>query len=370
MFKFESHIERIKDLPEKVYWQALEADHAIRTEALNAAKEYNDGIQRLREEYISDLHSIIGEDNLRKYNTLHKKRMERIRSARIEYPPTIEGNKKFKDIRRQVVEKSKNIIDESRVDVSTLKSLAKTYHDRCFNLYNDTTAKGEVAEVYRPKKKSKNEDFEYPYYGSSVTIHKAFSPNLPEPFCDYHCWPSLGYVGGYSTNQVIGADDSDISDCTLRIGVRTFYQVPKAGKLIIRAELAPYYSSHSGNIEDECGYSAINLIQRTRCYFRVLYPVLSPRYYWTIGETYHDTNEFDHSWMKPDMPVGYTFNVPDLYQGITTYLIIPSNLAENTVVYVEVGVENFNYFWSNDCTVTSTNLQSFIIHKIGMTTIS
>lgn len=363
MFQSESYIKPIKDVPDDVYWQALEASAMQRIEALKAAKAYNDAMQSVRKEYLDELYSIVGEDNLQQYLTLHKKRIEKMRSVTIECPPTVEGYKKIKDIRRRTVEQSIELINKSKVDVSNVKTLQETYRDKAFKVFSETIGKGEIV-TKEPSDNLKNTDFEPPYSGWSWDYSWSWSKSggLPNPSYQRYLDHTLGRVGSYSYTQVTDADNSDYVQVLYRTAVRQWYRVPKIGQVRVKVELESIDTPYWGSIEDECGWSEIDLVQQTRVYAQVTVPVGNPRIYLWHPAAFEnrDTNESSHSWSWARGPAGILSS--------SGYNTLPGAFDSGTWVVVDVGIETWNYFLSNDCTVRSGITQKYLVRKIGITT--
>jgi len=64
MHRAESYVGKSVGLPDEAFWQAVEADARLRIADIKAAKKTHFAMQKLREEYFSALHKLIGPKNL------------------------------------------------------------------------------------------------------------------------------------------------------------------------------------------------------------------------------------------------------------------------------------------------------------------
>ncbi len=361
MYQSEFYIKPTKEVPEDAYWKAMEASINLRMQDLKAAKAHDENLQILRKEYLDQLHSLIGQKNLSAYLTLNKKRIEDMRSARRQCPTTVEGHKELEAIRRQTVEKSMGAIKQLGIDVNKVKILQKTYKDKARALFLETIGKGETV-LDNPSHEVKNQTFTPPYSGFAWTWFGSRSRGLPAPATDRWINVDTGEIGNYTSISVNGADDSDSSSITYRTALGQWFRMPSIGQVRIRVGFEAIDTGYSGSIEHEWGWSEIDLIQDVRVYAQVTSPVASERIYTRFqnprGLRYHDTNEDTHSWeherFSPDDPI------------LDLNITIPGAFDRDTLVLVVVGIETYNYFWSNDCTVRSNQTQRYLVREIGL----
>lgn len=357
MFKSEYQSERPEEVADDVYWKGFENLEARRTEDFKAAKAYYDGIQRLRYEYLEGLHSMIGEDNLKKYLTLHKKRIEKIRSANRKLPQTPEGMKKREEIRLKAVEESKKLISRSGVDISVLKTLRDTYREKASELFSQTIGKGEITEE---RSRSKNTDFFPPYNGGWGYLWNYYaSGGLPTPSFGMHLSNVTGDIGSHSYIEVSGADDSDSAWALIQTAVGVWYMVPNTGQLIVKAELEVVNGGPIwGHTYNECGYSDVVVEGVCRFYAHFTSPFNSPKVYGYAPLGYYVDDKETH-WLRPGYPAG---------MKLYCELIIPDVITAGSWARVWFGIHTYNHFWSNDYTVTSGLHQRYLVRKIGVTT--
>jgi hypothetical protein len=362
MYQSETFIKRIKEISDDVYWQTLETPAKQKIQDLKIAKKYDKTIQELNMKYLEDLYSIIGSKNLRQYQTLHRKRMEKMRIATLECPATNEGYKELEQIRRKIVEKSLDVIKKSNIKKSKIKKLQKAYKRKANNIFMTTIGKGK--NIREDTSRIKNTDYEPPFSGWAWAYSWNWSKSggLPNPEFSRYLDHNIGLVGSHSYLHLIDADDSDYAEVLYRTAVRQWYRMPKLGQVKVKVEVERIETPYWGGIEDECGWSEIDLRQHMKLFAQVTIPTVTPRIYLSSSANidYHDTNESSHSWSRTGGYAGTTSS--------SGYYTIPGPFNTGTWVVVDVGVETRNNFSTNDCTVKSGITQKYLIRKIGITT--
>ncbi len=190
-----------------------------------------------------------------------------------------------------------------------------------------------------------------PYSGGSWSYYWYRSDEPSNPIHARYLNRVAGQVGSYTYTRVYGADDWDMSYIWYRTGVRFWYKMPATGIFELYLRLQAIYDTYWGDLDDEWGWSDATCQQYSRPYVRVLSPTLGNiRYGNTIFYYYrHNNNAY---WNRNVMgPGNYGW----------AYTLSDAAYPSNQWIYVEAGILDYNYFWSNDVTVRSKmNMKWFV----------
>lgn len=363
MHHSELFFEPNADLPKKDYWKALELSIDHRKEELEAAKQFNEGIIGLQKQYLDDLFKIIGGDRVKKYLQLHSERIDKIRRIYQSYPHTPENMEKITELRKKIIEGSNKVINESGVNADQVKELMKQSHDKAATLFTQTIGKGEEGkEVERVK----NTDYFPPYsgWGWSYVWQRSDEPDMPTfaRFLNHR----TGEIGTYSYIQVIGADNSDLAYVRYRVALAQWHRISRdTPRIYVNADIDRVNTPYWGSTSDECGISGVSFRQRMCFYARIISPYSTPHTYFSVATPHTSGAGFDHRnlprtlddrWSSTHFPLRSTRNVE-----------IGGPFSESDWICIHFGIETYNYFWSNDVTVTSGMDQHYMINRIGIT---
>jgi hypothetical protein len=371
MHNVELHVERIKGLPDEAYWQMIEASVELRRQEASAASAYYDGVQQAKQKYLDQLHAIIGAKKLPKYIAAHKQQKEKLRAARQKKVATPESFKEFQRFRKQQIEQSRDLIERLGMDVARVKRLRKDLRSKTAALFKNTIGKGETVKA---KRKVKNKSFTAPFNGSSTFVNwfKWFgdpTDNLPDPLFNVSADWQTGEVDSFTFTLLSDASDYDEADVLCRTAMRQWFQMPSLGQVLVTdLTMEVIGTSYSGAVDDEFGYSEIDLTQNWFPYVQVTSPKVSSRVYLdgTLNSHQHKvTDESAPPWSGVWLPAGAQESFARLGPPPDTY-VIPGVFKKGTWVLVDFGMEQRNHFVSNDVGVISSNIMQLLVRSVGL----
>lgn len=116
-----------KAISSSVRWAIEEANQELKLNNIKEARLYAKALQNLRQDYLGDLHKIIGQEKIQDYLGLHNERLKILREARSNLSRTSKGIEKLNRLRRQAIHKSDELIKGSGVDMDAVGDLQKQY---------------------------------------------------------------------------------------------------------------------------------------------------------------------------------------------------------------------------------------------------
>jgi hypothetical protein len=363
MHRFVELREPQKSLSNQSVWGLAEASAELRLQSLRDARVYSESLFRLKEEYLKKLHALIGKDKLPKYLKLHNKRLAEMEKARRNLPPTEKGLEKLHKLRQRSVQKSKELIDGSGVDVRELRNLQQAYARSAAALDRKIISKGEGPHPGPGEVEyKKNQTYTPPYLGEDS---ECFSDRSRGTVTSRNWTDRLtGEVGAETTIRLRDADDSDFIFAACRPRMRIVYTMDRPGPLTVRVQLETNNDQVQGSYEDECGYSRMDFRQRLRVYAQRTWPHASSRIYGELpGGSYSH-----HDRLGPMGMLAWVTEFSDPGDMSTISLVIPPRpgAVPGEMMGIDVGIETFNYCWVNDVTIYGLMRNSYFIREIRL----
>ncbi len=362
MYETQSLVVPIDDLPNSEYWKALEGDEQLRTFDLNASRSCHNSLDKIDQEYQEELYAIIGKQNLLAYQEEQKRRLESMQNAERQCPLSYEGLIQLEDLRNDISSKARKLFSELGIDSKKAISLQREYQEKISDAFFNTIRKSRFASVKPP---TNNQTYRPPFAGWRWWYSWEKTPvervNRPSHFRWLN--HNSGELGSYTFLRVDDSDEADRSHILYRTAVRLWHRVTNTGTLRIRVRLEAVHDSYWGRIVNEPGHSSVDVEQDLQVYAQLVSP--SPivgatsfsrfydRFHGRDVGPYRDRNRSDHSWSR-SWPSG------------EVTVLIDEVFERGTWLYVEVGIENFNRFFANDCSVTSGQTLRYIIREVGM----
>lgn len=335
----------------------------MRLQNLKYARSYSESLYELREKYLKKLHSLIGEDKLGKYLNLHNERLEEMKKARKELPPTAKGLEKLHKLRQRAVQKSKEVIDGSGVDVKEFQKLQREYAKSAAALNGKTISKGEGSHPdIRGADYGKNQTYRPPYLGEDS---ECFSDRSRGTVTSANWTNRLtGEVSAETTIRIRDADDSDFAFAVCRPRMRIVYTMDRPGPLTIQVQLETLNDQVNGSYDDECGYSDFDFHQRLFVCAQRTWPHPSlPIYSELPGGSY-----FHYDRVGPMGMLSWTLDFSEPGDLSTASLTIPARpgARPDEMMGIDVGIETLNYCWVNDVTISGRMRNSYFIREIRL----
>lgn len=354
-----SNADPVNRLPRSAFWQFQEAQASIRLAEIAEARQFEEDVTRLRSEYLNALPQIIGEHDLPEYLERHKLRIAAMRSAREKCIPSPAGYANLQQTRERIAQRSTKLIQQSSVDVDQLERLQAEYKTKSSKLLRQTLGAGETLTLRPTDRRGPNQTYRPPYLGWDWYFLPGSSTDSSFSFAHTRADRITGEILSDSSIRLVDADDSDYVYVLCRPRFRIVYTTPSAGEIVALVELESILTSHSGAIENECGYSEVDLTQRMRVYAQRTWPDASARIYAELpgASDYHDDRARSHHWSGSLIDSGLTRSVT---------LTIPGTVEADEMVGVDVGIETYNHVWSNDCTMESQLFHDYFIREIHL----
>lgn len=368
MYQSGAHLVERRDVPQDAYFRAYEAARTAEAHDIEQVKTFEAGLQHLRQTYRQQLHTMIGEGHLKRYLRLHRKRMQRVKTAQRSFRPSREGFQEQAKFYAGLIKGSTRLIHASGVDVRGVQPLARRLHAKAWELFEQTVGKAGDAPTTPT---GPNQEYRPPFDGWGWSYSRSRSDEPDDPAFERYLNATTGEVGSRSTLRVSGADDADYGSVLYRTAIRQWYQVPvAAARLRVRINAVDWVENdYWGNYSDECGYCQHDCRQRVRFYAKVSSPFVSDSHYFMyaagLGGSGFDFRDHDRRDTFPETGSWALAHVP----GVPTEFVdIGGPFDAGDWVLVDVGLETYNYFWSNDVSIHQGLNQRYLIQNIGITT--
>jgi hypothetical protein len=382
MHQLNLHVDRPNGLPEEAYRLMGDEAAKLRRSEEAAARKYETALQQLQKEHAEAVHGIIIHSLDRKGNKgridefleFQRQHRARLHAAREKVRAGQSNQKEFAEARRQLVHESTAHLTRAAIDIGAVRRVHREIQQKIEAAFMATLGEGHVAKEARVP--VKNQTFTPPFSGSleSLSIHWAkgdSSDDLPNPSNSTFLSRQLGKLGNTSAISVSDASDYDQAEVFCKTALLQWFQMPANGEVRVRFKGEIVEADRSGSVENEFGWSSVDVAQRVRFYAQVISPSLTPKAWWpaqvweggpasagAIGWVYDDHNEDDHSlsWSgpSPGLPIA------------GSNLVVPEVFAKGVWVLAKVGVAHRNRFVSNDCGVISNQKSKFMIKEIGL----
>lgn len=374
VYVFDPHLhslahQRVSFMPKKIEDEIPSEDINKATESFNERlkeqisinQDLTSSLNKLRNNCITDVQSLIDERQRKTYLNRHKETREKIINIPFNYESTTEGIKKEHDDRRNLVKKEQDFINTLKVDKDKVKKTHKDYIGKSDEILN---------KYLEPKEKA-------PY----VTVdHKDLPKKTDNPWRWYHppyydewgtTWHSGSRGGRWATHYenrysgqietrshlwLYGADDSDYGYSKGYSEIHVWYQMPAAGIIEAWLYLQNIYGNYNGCMDDEWGWSDANIYQRSKPYMKVYYPKYGIRYGTLLN--FH-VGECDCCWAGK-----VAWADPGDFRY--SHLLSPHSFAAGAWVKLAFGIYDYNYFWVNDMSVNLSMTNRWFLHHLAI----
>lgn len=156
MYDFNFYIGRPGQLTDEAYWRAVDNSIKLESQEAKDARATQVASTKLREQYLQDLNSLIGDANLKKYLAARHSYREAIHSASARQPPPDAGA--LEEIKRQGRAKSMQVLNKLGIDTKKIKSLQGRYKQKCSAL-SPSDLTDELPAGANRKRPSKNQTY-------------------------------------------------------------------------------------------------------------------------------------------------------------------------------------------------------------------
>ena len=311
-----------------------------------------------QKDYLAKMKVLVADGNWAKWNKSRKEHRVALRDAIVAAEPSRNGTLAIEKARKDIVGKGDLFRKSINFDVRKATKIRDPFIRKM-----DST----IVKAWNIPKKPEFLLTEGPKHNPHPwVIH---SPPYPGYHWDYSWYrtdepwtPSYtryldkdaGQLGSYSYVGVWGADDWDLSYVRYRTAFRFWYKMPAAGMFELYFKMQSVHSNFYGDTDDEWGWSDVSVKQYSRPYVRVVSPTVGQRRFGNYLFYYYENDE-DSYWYNQVAPVMSTR---------WAYVLSEDAYAANKWLLVEAGLEDYNYFFSNDVTVDSTVKQKWFVPEI------
>ena len=281
MYYSENYLEPFEDLPAEAYWRAIEDLHEHRRQRAAAFRRSLVSIQKLREKYLQNLYTLLGQEKQARYLKLIEQRsrnVQRLTSGKpIELKPPEQLTAKQVDTVREMV----RFLEQVQNDFKGVRKLQRKYSSlisKAYQRHRRTVSRGQVVTARKLKRRN--------------AIH-LYSP-FPDWEVDYNIdttkpyeWHDVkaridqaeGNLKHESFINIYLAGDSSHTYIENRLGFGTLVEAPSGWtEMHVKARYVNNHSCATWAQWDECGFSDYRQEFSCRGYIRVhgFYPFDNP----------------------------------------------------------------------------------------------
>jgi hypothetical protein len=309
-------------------------------------RELSTTLSQLKEEYVRELHTLIGVEKLDDYLQFRQRIKERMAEASMIFPATAEGEASEQQYRRHLLTEGQDFIQNLGVNTESVKALQRDFRsqaqlavDKAMDIGQDS---GEILMPVTP-------DF------SGLGISPTDAWQTPPYDGEWGTWSwtktrgsvsvshdedrTTGKVYCYSYISLNGADDRDYSYSNGYSELQFLYRMPKAGLVKARIYLQAVDVEYSGYLNNEPGWSDASIRQNSKVYLQVA----------PAGGSWGVRREADlYNYTRGDNDGSWSRVAASPSSWRTPTLVSTDGYAANQYVYVAVGIHDFNYRWVND----------------------
>jgi hypothetical protein len=318
-------------------------------------------LNQLSESCLKDIQTLIAGAQLRSYISRHNETMKTLMAMPTTYKATTEGRQQMKTSRESLVKKSQEFVATLGVDARKIENTQKSYIKKSSDALKQYLEPKEEApyvilDVKETPKETHNPwTWAFPPYIDEWGTQWSYGTRGGRWNTHYEN-RNTGQVGTQGHMWLYGADDSDYAYINAMSEIWVWYKMPAAGMVEAWLYLQCIDGTYSGCMEDEWGWSDIDVYQRSRPYMEVFYPAGGRRYGTLLD--FH-IGECDCCWSG---------RVSNANPGDFRYshLFSTQSYAANQWVLIAFGLHDYNYFWVNDESCDLSMLNRWFMHHLAI----
>ncbi len=333
-----------------------------RQKSINSANSgLTETLNKLSQACTKDIQNLIGTAQLRSYISKHNETLKTLAALPIKYKATNEGRQQGKELRESLVKKSQEFLATLGVDAKKVENIQKGYIKKSSDAIQQyLTPKEEAPYVVldpneTPKMTNNPWTWAFPPYTDERGTQWSYGTRGGR-WSSHNENRNTGQIGTQAHMWLYGADDSDYAYTNAMSEVCVWYKMPAAGMVEAWLYLQCIDGIYSGCMEDEWGWSDIDVYQRSNPYMQVIYPA-GGRRYGTLMD-FH-IGECDCCWSG---------RVANANPGDFRYshLFSTQSYAANQWVLISFGLHDYNYFWVNDESCDLSMLNRWLMHHLAI----
>ena len=347
--------EPVDGLPNQAMEKVGGASLSLQQKEYRKAQSLARRMEKLQTDYLKELHVTVTEPKWSEWTQTRLKNRIALREAIAKAEPTIQGENEIKNRKKVIIVNGKKFREDFGFNITKATKLRDQHSKRLEKVINTAwkiPAKPTFLLSKGPIDNPHPWTITNPPYSGQYSNYSWFKSDEPYyPTLSGYVNRITGQVGSYTRTKVNGADDWDKSYVWYRTGLRFWYKMPATGIFELYLKLQAIYSNYRGDTDDEWGFSDCCVKQYSRPYVRVIYPSVGNIRYGNNIFYYH-THTDDNYWNR---------NVIGSGDYRWTYVLSDAAYPTNQWLYVEAGIEDYNYFWCNDVSVDSImNMKWFV----------
>ncbi|HEX9914767.1 MAG TPA: hypothetical protein VGB32_07600 [Candidatus Bathyarchaeia archaeon] len=349
------------EVPIKERLQAADASIERQRNIQAANRTLTTTLNQLSEGCVKDVQGLIAKTQLRAYTSRHSETMKSIADIPVKYRATTDGLRQEKEFRRGLVKRSQEYVATLGVDLKKVEGIQKDYIKRSGEaLRQQLEPKEEAPYVILDPKETPKETHNpwawmYPPYVDEWGTQWSYGTRGGRWVSHYEN-RYTGQIGNQNQMWLYGSDDSDYGYTNGMSEVWVWYRMPAAGMVEAWLYLQCIDSRYGGCMDDEWGWSDIDVYQRSKPYMEVFYPAGGRRYGTLLD--FH-MGECDCCWSG---------RVANAYPGDFRYshLFSTQSYAANQWLLIAFGIHDYNYFWTNDMSCDTYMLNNWFMHHLAI----
>ena len=343
------------EAPQQAVDAAIASSLSLQQQGYKLSQDLSKKLLAARTAYLRRLTTLMTPAKYAKWKETKLKHRNDLRAALAKVEPSYEGEMAIKNTRKEIIAKAERFTGEIAFNTEMAKPLRDQHSKNLAALFKGALDIPDK-HVFLTATGPTNNPHPWtaivpPYSGSAWEYYWEITDEPSVPSFARYLDRAAGQLGSYTFTRVYGADDSDYSFIWYRTGVRFWYKMPAAGILELYLKLQAIYDNYWGDFDNEWGWSDAHCLQLSRPYVRVISPTLGNIRY---GNTILNYNRYGTSDYWNRNVVG-----PGNYGW--AYSLSDASYPANQWLYIEAGMYDYNYFWSNDVTIESKmNMKWFV----------
>jgi hypothetical protein len=334
-------MDPIKEIPWETQFIASAALASRRRARLSNALKLGEALQDLRLRQLEEVVSVIGKDRYADYAQLRSRTRQQMRS--LETEPSIGSGQTSNRLksRQDRLGATREALSSIGLDSDRIKAIHREYAKRARDLVETSANEQQVlfaagapagTQVTPPYLYEST----YAFDDGSIASQRTVSTYANR---------TTGYFSTKTAISISNASNSEFAEADASGGVGFQFVMPSAGRLTVTVSLEASNVRYFGSLSDEWGVSGLMGELWLRCYANVVNPGLDvmggeQRLNYTVVLDGEDEASWSRAPFAPNDLVPRAFVSDQLYSA-------------GTVLYVECGVSQRNWFWVNDFTCSS-----------------
>lgn len=325
---------------------------------LDTHKRLSQQLSDLRAEYKEEINYLVGGEKAAKYAGQYAEILGRIAEIPKKFPRTPGGEKDEAELRARLKQEKHQFYHSLGFDTRRAVVVRKKYVERAKQILDRVREPDaqlpEGADTEAPKPTNNPWTWVFPPFAQGWTNIVASNGSRGSRLRTVNASPTTGEIDLWSRQELFGADDSDWSliDIMAEVGFR--YRMPAAGLVEVWIWYQDINTDYTGTLWDESGCSDAFIQQLSRAYI------------WTMGSTerYATVVDYQRGESEGSWAVGGPTSPGQILSPV--HLVSNKSYAAGDLVYISVGAEDHNYFWTDDMSCRSIMTTKWFVNHLAV----